>query len=258
MLWGRTALDMGGLCSSKSSQLLYILKPSLSIMSMPSDLSVTHSLFFLCSQSHVLPLACAFHEQRMSNKHSPAPFPFSSKSSLITHTSRRGCRFQSRLILLRSPHIQPTKISLPPNSNNARKNTTILPRDKRETKRRDRRPDLPAIDPTDGYSLPDALLDILPTTAAEHSLHAEEIAIEQRREDGLVDADLDRQTRDVGRVVEVVAEEHEPFVVRDRDYAADDERAQAADRFVGRVWVRDFLRAQVAQEVDCQRRGQLR
>jgi len=216
-------------------------------------LSMARFFFSGAPGPYVLTLIFGFYQGHIPHDQSPALCPSCLlQPSIISHHSRFGRPSQPSLILLRSPHIQPTKISLPTNSDNTRKNTTILRRHKRETERRDRRPDLPAIDPTDRNRLADPFLHILPPTTTEHSLHTEEIRVEQRREDRLVDADLDRQTRDVRRVVEVIAQEHEPFVVRDGNYAADDEGAQAADGLVGRVWVRDFLCAEVAEEVDCQ------
>lgn len=63
--------------------------------------------------------------------------------------------------------------------------------------------------------------------AGQQALHAEEIRVEARRENHLVDDNLAGNGQGVRRgKVEVVAQEDEPAVVGDADEAADDEGAQ--------------------------------
>lgn len=78
----------------------------------------------------------------------------------------------------------------------------------------------------------DSLPRIRETAPTQQRLHAEEIRIEDRREESLVHDDFDAEAEDVGFVVEVVSEENEPFVAGDCADGADEHGAQAADGFV--------------------------
>ena len=96
------------------------------------------------------------------------------------------------------------------------------------------------------------LLSIPPTPPAQQRLHPKEISIKQRREKRLIDEDFDAKAEDVGGVVEVVAQEEEPFVSRDCADGADYHGAEAADGLVLGVdedVAGDCLGAEVAEVV---------
>ena len=113
-----------------------------------------------------------------------------------------------------------------------------------------------------------------PTLAREQALHAEEVRVEDRGEERLVDGDLVRQREDAGRGplrghVEVAGEVDEPVVARDRGDAADAEgaegpagvvvRDEAARRRVRVLAPRLYVLPRgVAEEVDDERGEELR
>lgn len=141
----------------------------------------------------------------------------------------RGCLYARlpRLLLfqlfrLRLPQlhrlsrlIQPTQISLPANRDNTSENISILRQNERERKRRDGRPDFPAILPAHRNCINDSLLRLRERRPGKQRLHPEEVCVEYRRENRLVDHDFDGEGERVRGVVEVVAQEHEPPVRRD-------------------------------------------
>jgi hypothetical protein len=99
-------------------------------------------------------------------------------------------RIMLGLFLSRGSLIQQTQIRLPTNCNNAAENAPVLYGYIRERKRRDRRPHLAAIDPTRGYCVLYVLDDFGEGCAGEEGLHAEEIRVENGREESLVYHDL--------------------------------------------------------------------
>jgi hypothetical protein len=93
-------------------------------------------------------------------------------------------------LLGRRPLIQQTQIRLPPNRNNTRKNAPILLRYIRKAKCRNSRPHFTTIDPARRHRILYALDDLWESCAGEQGLHAEEVRVEEGREEGLVYYDL--------------------------------------------------------------------
>ena len=91
-----------------------------------------------------------------------------------------------RLFFSGSPLVQQTQIRLPSNRNNAPENAPVLYGYICETERRDRRPHFAAVDPTRGHRVLYALDDFGEGCAGEEGLHAEEVGVEEGREEGLV------------------------------------------------------------------------
>jgi len=167
-------------------------------------------------------------------------------------------------------HIQPRQISLPTNRHDTRKHAPVLRRNEAETKRRNSRPHLPAVPPRSRHRIDDALFRLSKRRARQQALHAEEVSVEHRREECLVHDNLDGQRQRVRRVIEVVAQEHEPFVRWDAGDAANYQCSYAADGLVGvlglaAIFLASFsigsvlhgrtryeLRGKISQEVDCQ------
>jgi hypothetical protein len=181
---------------------------------------------------------------------------------LANSCSRKRCRWcchrsscsRSRsplILLLLRLHVQPTQISLPPNSNHSRKHTPVLRCNKGKAECRDSRPQLPAVPPADGHRIDNSLLRLRERLSRQETLHAEEICVEARCEEGLVDDDLGRNRQCMRLVVEMVAQKHEPLVVRYRRYTTNDQRSQTSRRVVGFL-AGYFLSRQIAQEIDDQ------
>lgn len=95
-----------------------------------------------------------------------------------------------RLNLPRSLLIQPTQISLPAHGNAPREHVPELRRDIHEAERRDHGPELGAVDDTPGQGDFEAFKGFLERGAREQGVDAEEVGVEERGEDGLLDEDF--------------------------------------------------------------------
>jgi hypothetical protein len=144
--------------------------------------------------------------------------------------------------------IQPRQVRLPPNGNDAGKDTPVLCRDKRKTKRCDPRPKLPRVQGTGRHGKDDTVPDGVQRAPGQKGLGTEEIGIEKGREEGEVDEDLGAEGQQSGRIVEVVREEEEPVVYGDGTGAANDEVARRPLRIV--VVGADTLGTEVGDQVD--------
>lgn len=103
---------------------------------------------------------------------------------------------------------------LPANGNDSSKHTSVLCRDVREAQRCDGRPELPRILPTRRHCINNSSLCLSQTGSRQQTLHAEEVGVEARREERLIDQDLDRDRLRMRGVVEVIAQKHKPLVIR--------------------------------------------
>lgn len=136
---------------------------------------------------------------------------------------RRNCG--SLVLLFLSFHVQPAQISLPSNGNHSSEHTPVLRCHKSKAECRDSRPQLPAIFPTDWHCIDHSLFRLLESLSRKQTLHAKEICVEAWCEEGLVDDNLGRNRPRMRLVVEVVAQEHEPLVVRYRRYTTNYQRS---------------------------------
>jgi hypothetical protein len=114
-------------------------------------------------------------------------------------------------LILRLP-IQETQIRLPPNRNHAGENTPILLRHECKTKRCDRGPEFTAIHERHWDSAFDVLEYLIEIVAGKQGLHAEEIAVEDGREQDLVDGYFGDEGEQLRGIVEVNGEKSEPKI----------------------------------------------
>lgn len=112
--------------------------------------------------------------------------------------------------LTRGLLIEPAQVRLPANSNDAREYVPELRRHVHEAERRDGGPEFDAIGHADRESLLQALPCFLEGGAREEGMHTEEVGIEDRGEAELLDDDFRQDGEELGWVVEVIVEEHEP------------------------------------------------
>jgi hypothetical protein len=96
------------------------------------------------------------------------------------------------LFLGRSSLVQQTQVCLPTNRNNASENAPVLYGYICETECRNRGPHFAGVDPAGGHGILYALDHLGNGCTGEQGLHAKEVGVEERREQGLVDSDLDR------------------------------------------------------------------
>nr|POF04707.1 hypothetical protein CFP56_73825 [Quercus suber] len=168
-------------------------------------------------------------------------------------------------LLLLGLFVQPAEVGLPEDGDDAGEDAAVLGRDEGEVECGDDGPDLPGVHPADGDGVADAALRLLPGRAGQQALHAEEVRVEERGEEGLVDDHLDRDAEPVAHlpaaVVEVAPQEQEVSVARDAGQPADEHGSQRAHGFVGCVReprAAHRLRAQISAEVHDHARLELR
>lgn len=86
--------------------------------------------------------------------------------------------------------VKQVQIRLPANGNDTAKDAPVLDGHVGEAEGGDCRPDLAAVPPAGGHGILDAFDDFREGAAGKECLHAEEVGIEQRGEESLVDEDL--------------------------------------------------------------------
>lgn len=114
--------------------------------------------------------------------------------------------------------VQKAQIALPGNSKDAGKHESILRRDKPKAKRRDSRPQLERIHNADGHRGRDPVYSSHGSFSCEDGLHAEEVTVEDGREDSLVDCNLGGDRGNFGGVIEVPTEEEKPVFLHVSQY----------------------------------------
>lgn len=107
--------------------------------------------------------------------------------------------------------IQPRQICLPTDGNNPGEDAPVFYGYKRKIDGGDGGPQLDRVDHTGWNSSLDAVPDFGQVVARKEGLHAEEVRVEQRRKDGLVNDDLGSEREEARRVVEIARQEHEPI-----------------------------------------------
>lgn len=126
-----------------------------------------------------------------------------------THALRLSKRLSSRN-LPSSLQIQPVQIGLPANRNAPRKDVPELRRHVHEAERSNNRPELNAVFDTNRESLLHPLPRLLERRTSKKRVHAKEVRVEDRSETRLLHDDFRQDREEFARVVEMVAEEHEP------------------------------------------------
>lgn len=106
--------------------------------------------------------------------------------------------------------VQPGEIGLPPQRDSAREYGSERGINVQKHKCRHGRPDLRAVDDADGQGYLQALEGFSPAGAGQQRLGGEEVDVEEGRVDDLGEDDFGGYREELGGVVEVVVDEHEP------------------------------------------------
>lgn len=124
--------------------------------------------------------------------------------------------------------VQQAQVCLPPDSDDAAKYAPVLYGYVCKTECRNDGPEFATVDAARGHRVLDALDDLGESCAAEQGLHAEEVRIEDGGEEGLIYANLHRQRKYLGTIVEIVSKPKKPLVGWNRTQSANDKRSTCA------------------------------
>jgi len=117
--------------------------------------------------------------------------------------------------------VKPAQVRLPEDCNNSGKDTPRLRRDESKREGRHEWPDLPRVLPRHRHSIQYPPLRLFQSASRQQALHAEEVGVEDRRKERLIDHNLDSDTDEVRRIIEVPSQEEEPLIARDAADQAD-------------------------------------